>query len=74
MSSQANIDGGELFIRTLERAGVSDIFTLHGGHLDSIFQACLIHDIRLIDTPKQPRAMPPTPMDLDAVFEKLETR
>jgi acetolactate synthase-1/2/3 large subunit len=29
---------------------VSDIFTLHGGHLDSIFQACLDHDIRLIDT------------------------
>ena len=50
MSSQANIDGGELVIRTLERAGVSDIFTLHGGHLDSIFQACLDHDIRLIDT------------------------
>ncbi len=55
MSSQANIDGGELFIRTLERAGVSDIFTLHGGHLDSIFQACLDHDIRLIDTRRSRR-------------------
>jgi acetolactate synthase-1/2/3 large subunit len=50
MAGEAKIDGGELFIRTLERAGVRDIFTLHGGHLDPIYQACLDRDIRLIDT------------------------
>ena len=50
MTDPLKIDGGELFIRTLESAGVSDIFTLHGGHLDPIFQACLDHDMRLIDT------------------------
>lgn len=50
MPAEANVDGGELFVRTLEKAGVRDIFTLHGGHLDPIFQACLDHDIRLIDT------------------------
>ncbi len=44
------IDGGELCVRTLVRAEITDIFVLHGGHLDPIFQACLDHNIRLIDT------------------------
>ncbi len=44
------IDGGELCVKTLKVAQVKDIFVLHGGHLDPIFQACLDHDIRLIDT------------------------
>jgi len=44
------IDGGELCVRTLKNAEVKDMFVLHGGHLDPIFQACLDHDIRLIDT------------------------
>ena len=44
------IDGGELCVKTLKAANVKDIFVLHGGHLDPIFQACLDHDIRLIDT------------------------
>ncbi len=44
------IDGGELCVKTLKAAAVKDIFVLHGGHLDPIFQACLDHDIRLIDT------------------------
>jgi len=44
------IDGGELCVKTLKAAEVKDIFVLHGGHLDPIFQACLDHDIRLIDT------------------------
>ncbi len=46
----ARIDGGELFVRTLERAGIDTVFTLHGGHLDSIYQAALDHGLRLIDT------------------------
>ena len=43
------VDGGELCIRTLKNAGVEVMFVLHGGHLDPIFQACLDHDVRLID-------------------------
>ncbi len=46
----ALIDGGEMFVRVLEQAGVRTIFTLHGGHLDAIFQAASRRDIRLIDT------------------------
>jgi acetolactate synthase I/II/III large subunit len=44
------IDGGELLVRTLRRAGVEVAFVLHGGHLDPIFQACIDHSIRLVDT------------------------
>src|ERR1700690_1358027 len=46
----AKIDGGEMLIRVLEQQGIGTIFTLHGGHLDAIFQAALDHKIRLIDT------------------------
>jgi len=46
----AKIDGGEMLIRVLAQQGIRDIFTLHGGHLDAIFQAALDHKIRLIDT------------------------
>ncbi len=46
----AKIDGGEMLMRVLDQAGVSTIFTLHGGHLDAIFQAALDRDVRLIDT------------------------
>lgn len=46
----AMVDGGELFIRVLERAGIDTIFTLHGGHLDAIFQAVRERPIRLVDT------------------------
>ena len=35
----AKIDGGEMTVRALEREGVHEIFTLHGGHLDSIYAA-----------------------------------
>ena len=44
------VDGGELLVRMLERAGVRELFTLHGGHLDSILQAAKDRDFRLIDT------------------------
>lgn len=46
----ATVDGGELLVRTLEQRGVREVFALSGGHLDPIFQACLDHDFRLIDT------------------------
>jgi acetolactate synthase-1/2/3 large subunit len=44
------IDGGEMFARMLEREGMKNIFALHGGHIDPIFQACYDHGIRIIDT------------------------
>ncbi|MGO9454601.1 MAG: thiamine pyrophosphate-binding protein [Candidatus Binataceae bacterium] len=46
----AKIDGGEMIVRSLEREGVHEIFTLHGGHLDAIYAACMRHDFRVIDT------------------------
>ena len=46
----ASIDGGELFVRTLESAGIHTLFTLHGGHLDAIFQAAKRSGLRLVDT------------------------
>lgn len=50
MAEPKQVNGGELCVRTLKSAGTKDMFVLHGGHLDPIFQACLDHDIRLIDT------------------------
>jgi acetolactate synthase-1/2/3 large subunit len=44
------IHGGEMIARMLEREGVKNIFGLHGGHIDPIFQACNNHSIRIIDT------------------------
>jgi len=46
----ARIDGGEMLIRVLKQQGIHQIFTLHGGHLDAIFQAALNHGVRLVDT------------------------
>ncbi len=46
----AKIHGGEMLVRSLEHEGVREIFTLHGGHLDAIYAACMEHDFRVIDT------------------------
>src|SRR5690606_2111633 len=48
--TMSRVNGGELFVRTVIRNGVDVMFTLHGGHLDAIFQSCLDHDLRLVDT------------------------
>jgi len=45
----AQVNGGELFIRVLESAGIDTLFTLHGGHLDAILQAAAEHDMHLVD-------------------------
>jgi acetolactate synthase-1/2/3 large subunit len=45
----ANVKGGELVVRTLERAGVSHAFAIHGAHLESLFQSCLDHGIAITD-------------------------
>ncbi len=46
----ARVDGGELLLRVLEGAGIDTIFTLHGGHLDAIYQAAGAHKLRFVDT------------------------
>ncbi|HZY59548.1 MAG TPA: thiamine pyrophosphate-binding protein, partial [Candidatus Binataceae bacterium] len=46
----AKINGGEMVVRALEREGMREVFTLHGGHLDAIFDSCLKHNFRVIDT------------------------
>jgi acetolactate synthase-1/2/3 large subunit len=46
----SKVDGGELLVRMLERGGIREFFTLHGGHLDSILMAARQHGFRLIDT------------------------
>ena len=46
----ARIDGGEMLVRVLEREGIHEVFTLHGGHLDAIYQAARGRRLRWIDT------------------------
>lgn len=43
------MNGGALIASTLARLGVTDIFALHGGHLDALLVACPDEGIRLID-------------------------
>ncbi|MCY1214327.1 Benzaldehyde lyase [compost metagenome] len=42
--------GGELVARTLRAAGVEKIFSLHGAHIDTIFQACADQGVSIVDT------------------------
>jgi acetolactate synthase I/II/III large subunit len=44
------VTGGELVVRTLMKAGVTNIFGLHGAHLETIFQSCRDHHIPITDT------------------------
>ncbi|WP_372730856.1 thiamine pyrophosphate-binding protein [Novosphingobium sp.] len=46
----AAVTGGELVVRALRDAGVTEIFGLHGAHIDSIFQACLDDGLEILDT------------------------
>ena len=45
----AMVSGGELIVRMLMKAGVKDIFALHGAHIDAVFQSCLDHQIPILD-------------------------
>jgi acetolactate synthase-1/2/3 large subunit len=45
----ADLTGGELVARALAREGVGAIFTLCGGHVLPIYDACLRHGIRVVD-------------------------
>src|SRR5579862_1695759 len=44
------VSGGELLVRTLMRANVTNIFALHGAHLETIFQSSRVHRIPITDT------------------------
>ncbi|MDO9067941.1 MAG: thiamine pyrophosphate-binding protein [Deltaproteobacteria bacterium] len=44
------MDGGEMVVRMLKKEGVTHIFSLSGGHINPIYNACLDHSIRIIDT------------------------
>jgi acetolactate synthase-1/2/3 large subunit len=44
------VTGGELLVRTLIRANVTNVFGLHGAHLETIFQSCRDHHIPITDT------------------------
>ena len=46
----ATVDGGELVGRMLVREGVKQVYALHGGHIDTIFQSCVDHGIKIYDT------------------------
>lgn len=46
----AFVNGGELVVRTLQKAGVSTLFGLHGAHIDTVFQSCRNHGISIVDT------------------------
>lgn len=44
------VNGGQLLARAFAHAGITEVFTLHGGHLDAFLVACTGHGIRLTDT------------------------
>jgi acetolactate synthase-1/2/3 large subunit len=46
----ADVTGGWLVAQVLARAGVRHLFTLCGGHILPIYDACLEHDIAVVDT------------------------
>lgn len=49
MTEQRYVDGGELVTRTLRAAGVTKVFTLHGGHLEAFYRGCGRHGLQLVD-------------------------
>lgn len=46
----AKVQGGYLVAKTLHELGVREIFSLGGGHINPIYNACLDLGIRIIDT------------------------
>lgn len=51
------MNGGDLVVRVLKDAGVSHVFTLVGGHNYELVNACLDHDIRVIDVRHEQQAV-----------------
>jgi acetolactate synthase-1/2/3 large subunit len=46
----AKLNGGQILIEVLRRFGADTAFTLHGGHLDSAYQAARDAGLRVVDT------------------------
>lgn len=46
----AQVHGGRLVSKALKRHGVTHLFTLCGGHIQSIYDGCLDDGIRVVDT------------------------
>lgn len=44
------IHGGHLVVDALKREGVEYIFSLSGGHINPIYEACAREGINVIDT------------------------
>ena len=42
--------GGELLVAALQRWGIDTLFTLTGGHLFPVYDACVKQGLRLVDT------------------------
>lgn len=45
----AMVNGGDLFVKALKREGVKYIFSLCGGHLCPIYNACISEGVEIID-------------------------
>jgi acetolactate synthase I/II/III large subunit len=45
----SNIPGGHIVARALKAEGVSHVFTLCGGHVQSIYDGCIDQEIRVVD-------------------------
>lgn len=46
----ATVEGGALVAKTLRELGVTEIFSLSGGHINPVYKACSEFGIRIIDT------------------------
>jgi len=46
----SKVHGGWLVAKTLHELGVREIFSLSGGHINPIYDACVDFNIRIIDT------------------------
>ena len=45
----AMVDGGDLVVRAIKQEGVDTVFTLCGGHVQAIYDACLDENVKVID-------------------------
>jgi acetolactate synthase-1/2/3 large subunit len=45
----ALVDGGDLVARAIKQEGVDTVFTLCGGHIQAVYDACLDEGIKVID-------------------------
>ena len=50
MLQESECSGGDLVARALKNEGVELIFSLSGGHINPIYNGCLVEKIRIIDT------------------------